>query len=79
VDLDERPARVPERVERARLDQRLDVRLFATWIGTFFRKSWNDSNRPFASRAARIASTTLKPTLRTAPSPNRMSSPTAAK
>ena len=36
-------------------------------------------NRPFSSRAATIASTTLAPTLRIAVSPKRMSSPTGVK
>ncbi len=55
------------------------VRLFAAWIGTLPRKSWNDSKRPLPSRASLTPSTTFAPTLRTAPMPKRMSSPTAAK
>ncbi len=55
------------------------VRLFADEIGIFRRKSWNDSKAPFSVRAFTMSSTTLKPTLRIAPMPKRMSSPTAAK
>lgn len=55
------------------------VRLFADEIGILRRKSWNDSKAPFSVRALTMSSTTLNPTLRMAPMPNRMSSPTAAK
>ena len=55
------------------------VRLLAAVSGTLRRKSWKEVNAPLLSRAARSWSTTPNPTLRTAPSPKRMSSPTAAK
>ena len=54
------------------------VRLLQTTAGTFDMKSLNEVKGPFSSRAARIASTTLCPTLRIACRPNRMSVPTAA-
>ncbi len=55
------------------------ARLFATGVGTFLRKSWKPVKRPFSSLACRMPETTLWPTLRTAPRPKRMSSPTAVK
>ena len=54
------------------------VRLLHTTAGTFDMKSRKEVKRPFSSRAAMIASTTLWPTLRIACIPNRMSVPTAA-
>ena len=54
------------------------VRLLHTLNGTFCRKSLNDSYRPFSLRAVIIPSTTFAPTLRTAPMPKRISSPTGA-
>jgi hypothetical protein len=55
------------------------VRLLHTTAGHFDRKSLKEVKRPFSSRAAMIASTTLRPTLRIASMPKRMSVPTAAK
>ena len=53
------------------------VRLLHTTAGTLSRKSSKEVNSPLSSLAATIASTTLMPTLRTADSPKRTSSPTA--
>jgi hypothetical protein len=55
------------------------TRLLQTSVGTLCMKSAKSANRPCSRRAATIASTTWMPTLRTALSPNRMSSPTGVK
>lgn len=55
------------------------VRLLRTVAGHLRRKSSNEAKSPFSVRAAMIDSTTLRPTLRIASSPKRMSEPTAAK
>jgi hypothetical protein len=53
--------------------------LLQTTASTLRRKSEKSVYAPFSRRAATIASTTLTPTLRIPPRPNRMSSPTGAK
>ncbi len=55
------------------------TRRLHTGAGTLPMKSAKSVNRPSASRAVTIRSTTFSPTLRTADSPKRMSVPTGVK
>ena len=53
------------------------MRLLQQSRSTFSRKSVKEVNRPLSRRVLMIDSTTFAPTLRTAPSPKRMSPSTA--
>ena len=55
------------------------TRLLQTTSGAASRKPWKLTALPISVRAATTPSTTFRPTLRTAVSPNRMSVPTAVK
>lgn len=53
------------------------MRLLQATSSDLSRKSVNDAYFPFSRRVLMIESATFAPTLRTAPSPNRIASPTA--
>jgi hypothetical protein len=55
------------------------VRLLQATISTLAAKSAKSANRPLVCRVRAIDSTTLLPTLRMAPRPNRMSVPVGVK
>ena len=79
VDGHQRPPGVPQFVEPAGLDQRFDHPLVAHQQGRLVEEVVEVLGLAHPARSAVHAETTLSPTLRTAPSPKRMSVPTGVK